>query len=451
MSEKPIAAIATPPGCGGISVIRISGSESWRVAQKVIQRKGAEIQHGIFFHSAIEDSASGEIIDSAIVLFFKAPKSYTGEDCVEIQGHGGVVSAERLLRAVINAGARVAEPGEFTKRAFLNGRIDLTQAEAVCDLIQAQTERAAVDARRRLDGQLGHAIDALYGEMLDIASAVEHLLDFDESELDDEMIAQFDHRLIKVQKQLQILMQSWHQGEMLRHGALVVLYGEPNAGKSSLLNALLKRNRAIVHDKPGTTRDIIEEFYSLCGVPVRLVDTAGLCASPDAVECEGMRRARDLMAQAAMNLLIIDSCTATQSGVDAMLRMTESSRIIAVFNKSDLQSKRSIHLPAPIARVSVSALKNEGLEELQQTLSRQLGITQDFLSQTCVNQRHMTELKQSVDECQLACAILGRPAKDLAVVAGHLREATEALGRITGKTHSDDLLDNIFRKFCVGK
>ena len=329
--EKPIAAIATPLGYGGISIIRISGSHVFEVADRVLgkdAKRTADRKHGTFFHSAIYDTETGESLDDALILVFHAPKSYTGEDTVEIQGHGGLVPAERLLNAVLEAGARLAEPGEFTKRAFLNGQLDLTQAEAVCDLIQSQTERAAAVAKIQLDGRLGNNIHAMYDEVVDISSGLEHVLDFDEGEIADNFVEKSIIRIKKLSTAVNEMIATWREGELLRQGVLIVLSGAPNAGKSSLLNTLLQRNRAIVHNTPGTTRDVIEESYSLKGVPVRLVDTAGLRDSGNAIECEGIKRAHALIDQADMNLLVVDQSTVLEKVSAIMLEIFNTEKFV---------------------------------------------------------------------------------------------------------------------------
>lgn len=452
--DKPIAAIATPLGYGGISVVRISGQGSFAVADRLLGTKAGKIaktEHGTFFHTQIYDCVSGERLDDALILVFRAPGSYTGEDTVEIQGHGGLVPAERLLNAVLRAGARLAEPGEFTKRAFLNGRLDLTQAEAVCDLIQSQTERAAAVAKARLDGALGNRVEALYDDTLDVSSGLEHVLDFDEGEIADEFVRACVQRIDSLQSALQALIATWREGELLRQGVLVVLCGAPNAGKSSLLNALLQRNRAIVHSTPGTTRDVIEESYSLNGVPVRLVDTAGLRDSPNAIECEGIRRAHALIDQADMNLLVVDRSRMSQRTVDSMLDLFDPAKLIVVLNKTDISKGRAPAIPRTVPTVSVSAINGDGLDALKKVMTEQLGIKDDFQTQPVVNQRHLEELILAESACGSALTTLENEQNDIVIAAGYLREGAEALGRITGKIYAEDLLDNIFRNFCVGK
>jgi len=452
--EKPIAAISTPVGYGGISIVRISGPQVFQVADRLLAadvKKTSLRRSGTFFHTAIYDCETGEGIDDALVLIFHAPRSYTGEHTVEIQGHGGFIPAQRLLNAVLKAGARLAEPGEFSKRAFLNGNLDLLQAEALCDLIQSQTERAASVARTQLDGSLGSQIHRLYAGMVDLSSDLEHVLDFDEGEIADNFVEKTVRRIVQMQGALESLIATWREGELLRHGVLIVLSGPPNAGKSSLLNALLERNRAIVHNLPGTTRDVIEESYSLNGIPARLVDTAGLRDSENAVECEGIQRAHALIGQADLNLLVVDRHDADRQKLESLLPLFNQEKLILVLNKSDLPTAHPPGVPPAVPAVTVSALTGEGLGALREAMTRRLGIAESFQTHSVISQRHLEELRTAHRAVAEVLQLLAGDSAAIVIAAGYLREGSEALGRITGKVYSEDLLDNIFGKFCVGK
>jgi tRNA modification GTPase len=342
-----------------------------------------------------------------------------------------------LLEAVLAAGARLAEAGEFSKRAFLNGRMDLTQAEAVCDFIQAKTDRMAHVARAQLDGSLGSRINRLYDAMTAHCADIEHQLDFEEGELPDTFVRQTATAVQETQAQIQQLIASWNaSGHLLRDGALVVISGKPNAGKSSLLNALLGRDRAIVHDAPGTTRDAIEESCALDGIPLRLVDTAGLRDTADAVEQEGVSRAHRLMRQADINLYLIDGTTR-----EAPPRDLDPARTIIVFTKSDLAAP-----PEAGGAVAVSSKTGEGFDALGKMILRKLGA--DSGHDNIVNARHAGELRTAHEAATHALAAL---SCDLVIAANHLRDAAEALGRIVGRCYADDLLDTVFSRFCVGK
>jgi len=453
----PIAAVATAPGAGGVCVVRVSGAGALELGDRLVPGtvlKPSAREGGTFFHASVIHPVTHQMIDDAVVLVYRAPHSYTGEDTLEIQGHGGSVSARRLLETVLAAGAKQAAPGEFTRRAFLNGRMDLTQAEAVCDLIMAKTDRAAQAARMQLEGALGQSVGAAYDAMLAICAEVEHLLDFEDGEIHPSFMERAAGRLADVVAEMSRLAATWHEGRLLREGALVVISGLPNAGKSSLLNALLGQARAIVHEQPGTTRDVIEEPYALNGVPLRLVDTAGLRECCDAVEIEGVDRARALIARADINIRVSDISLA--AGADAHEGLAELSllpvcKTMVVFSKADLPQSPRPALPAGLAAVSVSAKSGFGMAELKSALAALLDLNEADDSCAAVSQRHATELDEAVAQARAAASALEVAVPDLAVAASHLRASAEALGRITGRVYTDDLLDAVFSRFCVGK
>ena len=337
LSSDTIAAIATAEGAAGVAMVRISGAESWQVAERVVRCKGlrlADRGSGRFLHGYFVNPADGAIIDDGIVLLFRAPASFTGEDVVELQGHGGVALPRAVLRAVLSAGARLAEPGEFTRRAFLSGRLDLTQAEAVMDLVHARSERAALAARAQLAGLLGQEIDSLYRRLTALCADVEAQLDFEAGDLPARVLDEAAARLDQVITDVRRLLATSREGRLLRSGALVVIGGCPNAGKSSLLNALLGENRAIVSSTAGTTRDTIEEGVVLDGIPLRLVDTAGLRETTAHVEQEGVVRARQALEQADLVIYLIDASRPLAEQTTGFARNT--AQILLVMNKMDL-------------------------------------------------------------------------------------------------------------------
>lgn len=454
VSDSPIAAVATAPGAAGVCVVRVSGAGALALGDRLVpgaSQKPSQRAGGTFFHARVVHPASGEAIDDAVLLVFRAPRSYTGEESLEIQGHGGSLPARRLLEAVLAAGARLAEPGEFTKRAFLNGRLDLTQAEAVCDLIEARTERAAHVARVQLDGALGRRVVGLYERVTGLCAEAEHLLDFDEGELPDTFTRCLAERVGVLAAESDTLAGSWNEGHLLRDGALVVISGRPNAGKSSLLNALLGKNRAIVHDAPGTTRDVIEEGYALCGMPLRLVDTAGLRESAHAVEREGIERARSLMLQADLNLHLIDQSVPWDGEAGRALEALSAGRTVVGLTKCDLPAAGDLPLPDEWTRVRVSAKTGEGLEALRAALAAKLGLDREPQGQPVVALRHAAELGAAARCARQAAEALAGGPESLVIAANQLRDAAEALGRIVGRVYSEDLLDAIFSRFCVGK
>ena len=412
-----IAAIATAPGRGGIAVVRVSGADAWAVAGKVTGRAICEDQAGRFFFSRFGDA------DSGLVLVFKAPHSYTGEDVVEFHGHGGSISPRRVLEACFAAGARLARRGEFTERAFLNGKLDLSAAEAVVDLIDARTGRAADDAQARLRGDLSLRYESLYAEALDLSSRMEHMLDVDESDMPSGTLPGIASAIAAFRRQIEGLIATAHEGRILRDGALVVLAGAPNAGKSSLMNAMLGESRAIVSDEAGTTRDTIEESIDIAGWPVRLVDTAGLRDATNAVEAEGVKRAGELIAKA-------DVVVALDCDIPGAIRIHAKCDLDDVAGPLRVSSKTGEGIDGLKAAIAerLSAISAKGSEDTADVTARQIALLERALS-----------------------ALAGADVGDPVLSANALRSAAEAIGEIVGKTYSADLLDAIFSRFCVGK
>lgn len=405
---KTIAAIATASGPAGVAIVRVSGPDAYAVASRVAARK---LRPGLQFVRMA--------LDECVVLGFVAPKSYTGEDVVEFQCHGGSVVPRRILEALFSAGARLARRGEFTERAFLNGKLDYDQAESVLDLINAKTTRAAEVAREGLAGKRVKTYAALYDRALTLSSELEHSLDIDEGELPESFFVSLRASLELLRSQLEDAIKSIREGKLLREGALVVLAGPPNAGKSSLMNALLRENRAIVSDIPGTTRDTIEEWTDLAGYPVRLVDTAGLRETSDRIEAEGVKRARDLISRA-----------------DVLLNLGANDLGgIKLHAKCDLGGEGE--------GLRVSAKTGEGLEELEKAIVKEL--------------ERKAERSPSPDESALSTLLEVRETlfrvapDDLVLAANDLRRASERLGSLVGATYSSDLLSRLFSRFCVGK
>ena len=436
-----IAAIATAPGRGGVAVVRVSGPAAFRIAEQVTGRPVGAHLAGRFFHAAFRDPAAPArpAFDEGLLLVFAAPRSYTGEDVVELQGHGGSVAPRRVLEACLAAGARLARRGEFTERAFLNGRLDLGAAEAVLDLIDARTERAADDAAARLGGAASRALNALYDQALALSSQVEHALDFSEEELPDDFSGDVQAAVARLLAAVDGKLSTAREGRLLRDGARVVLAGAPNAGKSSLMNALLGERRVLVSDAAGTTRDAVEEALDVRGWPVRLVDTAGLRATEDAVEAEGVARAEALIAQADVVLRLVPPDASPCPDAAA-------ANEILVFSKCDLAPA-----PAP-SPLRVSAKTGEGLDALKDALADRLA----RLAARSAEETGADVTTRQKDCLQTARAALVRAQAALrlpewTIAANELRAAAEALGQILGKVYSDDLLDALFSRFCIGK
>ncbi len=460
LDERTVAAVATALGPAGVAVVRISGPEALAVADRVVRCKGVPPSArpaGAFFHADFTDGASAVVIDDGVVLVFHAPRSFTGEDTVELQGHGGAICARQLLQAVFRAGADPAGPGEFTRRAFLNGRLDLTQAEAVLDLIQAQTERAARAAREQASGALRRRVEALYDRLTAVCADVEAMLDFEEGELPPRFLAESRAEVGAIAAEVQALLATWGEGHLLRDGVLTVIAGAVNAGKSSLMNALLGRQRAIVSENPGTTRDTIEEGYNLNGIPLRLADTAGIREAACDVEREGISRARHLMEEADLVLYVVDGTLPVTESDRETVAGLPAERTVVVVNKSDLAGCADVQavldafgMPSPVAVVLCSARAPGGIRELVREIEGKLAAAAGAHDGVAVGQRHAVELTAAHAALRGTAALL-KSAEALVLAAVPLREAAEALGRITGRVYADDLLDAVFSRFCVGK
>ena len=426
-SSDTIAAVATAPGRGGVAVVRVSGPDAWTVAQKVAGREIGPSDAGRFFFSEFRDP-SGAVVDSGLVLVFKAPASYTGENVIEFQGHGGSVVPRRVLEACFAAGARLARRGEFTERAFLNGKLDLSAAEAVIDLVDARTDRAADEAQSRLRGVLSDRYESLYRDAIECSSRMEHLLDVDEGEIPEGTMESYSGDLLSLKSRISKLLSTAREGKILRDGALVVLAGRPNAGKSSLMNALLGENRAIVSDVAGTTRDSIEEGLDIDGWPIRIVDTAGLRATDDAIEAEGVVRAEELMAKA-------DIVVALDCDIDGA---------ILVHAKCDLDDETTLH---DSGAIRVSARTGEGLQSLKDAIAGKL---RELSARASEDVADVTARQTDLLAKALA-ALEGTDPSDPVLAANALRVAAQSIGEIIGKTYSEDILDSLFSRFCVGK
>ena len=438
MTRDTIAAIATPPGRGGIGIVRVSGALAGRIAGAVSGRvpEPRQATYGDF------RDTDGRAIDHGIVLFFAAPKSFTGEDVVEFQGHGGPVVLDALLERVCDLGARIARPGEFTERAFLNEKIDLAQAEAVADLIDSASRRAARSAMRSLDGVFSQRVMDIDQAVLGVRVFLEAAIDFADEEIDFLADSDVVERLDGVTSALSELLAECRQGQVLRDGFDVVIAGPPNAGKSSLLNRLTAENRAIVTDIPGTTRDLLFADAEFDGIPVRLTDTAGLREGGDAVEEIGIERARSAVATADLVLFVVDD-TGNACPVPADL---SAARIVRVHNKVDLSGRRPGRTTS--GEVGISALTGAGLDTLREVIVSAAGVAPGegtFLAR----KRHVVALTAAMEHVAMARGHVGQGYGDLA--AEEMREVQQALGTIVGATSVDDLLGEIFSSFCIGK
>ncbi|SJM95797.1 tRNA uridine-5-carboxymethylaminomethyl(34) synthesis GTPase MnmE [Crenothrix polyspora] len=439
-----IAAIATPPGNGGVGIVRVSGSLVSQIAAQLLN-KSLIPRHAQY--SAFRD-AEGEIIDAGISLYFPSPASYTGEDILELQGHGGAVVLDMLLHRVLALGARLAKPGEFTERAFLNDKLDLAQAEAVADLIESSTEQSARSAQKSLQGLFSEQINSLVDELTELRIYVEAAIDFVDEEIDFLTDGVVENRLVRLLLSVQDIQKNAQQGRLLREGMTLVLAGKPNAGKSSLLNALAGHEAAIVTAIAGTTRDILRERIQLDGMPLHIIDTAGLWDSDDIVEKEGIRRARVEIQKADKILHLVDGQDVNNSSL--LGELPAHIEIITVVNKIDLSGRSPVieHTPQG-TYIYISVKTGQGMDLLKQHLKDSVGFNEATDTVFIARRRHIEALNKAYAFVESAAQQLRIRAGEL--VAEDLRQAQNSLGEITGKISSDALLGKIFASFCIGK
>ena len=454
--DDTIAAISTPIGEGGIGIVRMSGPEALLILHKIfVKGKSTNIQYPIAsFHlhyGHIVDPDTAEVIDEVLASYMKGPRTYTRQDVAEINCHGGIAPLRRILELCLRQGARLASPGEFTLRAFINGRIDLAQAEAVLDIVRAKTEAGLRVAVGQLEGRLSHQVRALRGQLVDVLAYLEATIDFEEDEIPERDIAP---DLEGVHCQLEQLLAHADRGIIYRQGIRTAIVGRPNVGKSSLLNALLRTSRAIVTPIPGTTRDTLEETLNLQGIPLVLVDTAGIVAeTEDVIEQLGIERSRSALAQADLALLVVDGSEPLTEADCQIADLAIGKAAILVINKIDLSRARGGFDIIPEAtRVEVSALTGEGLEELEEAIVEVVFSGQALASDEPLvsSPRHKNILKRALDHLVSAqeAHARGMPADFVAI---DLTAAANVLGEITGEMVTEDLLETIFSEFCVGK
>ncbi len=459
--DDTIAAIATPLGEGGLAVVRLSGSHAFSIADKCFEPVGKTslkpssapthtIQFGKIVHHA-------RVIDEVLLAVLRGPRTFTREDTVEISCHGGLLPAKLILDALLAGGARLAEPGEFTKRAFLNGRIDLAQAEAVADVIHSRTELALAAANEQLAGKLSQRINQLRDDFMLTLAHLEAHIDFPDEDIAPDTKSQLLTRLENGVAFMDELLQTADEGQLLRRGIRAAIIGRPNAGKSSLLNQLLGHDRAIVSHIPGTTRDTIEETANIRGLPVIFIDTAGLRESHDEIEREGIRRSRRSLEQAELILHVFDASEPLAESDEMYLAELAGKKRILVLNKTDLPLK--LELPSrsntgaqPFEKIHISCVSRQGIEALKEAIKSMVwaGEIKAEMLQIAINSRHQDALNRARASARQAADAL-RNDVTLELVAMDLRIAANAIGEIVGKTTTEDLLDSIFSAFCIGK
>jgi tRNA modification GTPase len=441
-------------------MVRISGEEAIRIAQRVFRKNPAGSLEGLPSHTIhyglVVDPGTEEVLDEALLSLLRKPRTYTREDMVEITCHGSPLLLAQVVALLIKSGARPAEPGEFTKRAFLNGRIDLTQAEAVMDLIQSKTDVGLKVAMDQLQGGLGRGIKTVHDQLLSILTHIEANIDFSEENLQVISLEDAQKNLGQVFTQTRKLLEGWEGGRILREGVSLAIVGRPNVGKSSLLNALLQQDRAIVTPIPGTTRDVLEEWANIRGIAVRLMDTAGLWNTQDPVEMEGVKRAKEAVERSHLALLVMDASQPFQDEDAALMNCVEKKKLILVLNKVDLSQKiqeKKIREGLPgVPLVKVSAMKRTGLEHLQDMIRDEIFHGSIVIGETplVVSSRHRAAIEKAHEAVGQAISAIhnGLPSEFLAL---EIRGAINHMGEVIGTTTTDDLLDRVFSQFCIGK
>ncbi|PCK18623.1 tRNA uridine-5-carboxymethylaminomethyl(34) synthesis GTPase MnmE [Bacillus pumilus] len=456
-----IAAISTPMGEGAIAIIRLSGPDAVQIADRMYkgpkEKKLVSVDSHTIHYGHIVDSSTDQVIEEVMVSVLRAPKTFTREDVIEINCHGGIVTVNKVLQLALREGARLAEPGEFTKRAFLNGRIDLSQAEAVMDLIRAKTDRAMNVAITQMEGRLSGLIKRLRGEILETLAHVEVNIDY--PEYDD--VEEMTHRVLvekatSVKKEIESLLTTSQQGKILREGLSTVIIGRPNVGKSSLLNSLVQETKAIVTDIPGTTRDVIEEYVNVRGVPLRLVDTAGIRETEDIVERIGVERSRQVLKEADLILLVLNYSEELSEEDIKLFEAVSGMDIIVIVNKTDLEPKLDVEKVKQLAKdrpvVTTSLLQEKGIDELEMAI-QSLFFTGSIESGDLTyvsNTRHIALLqgaKQSIEDA-LEGIEMDVP---IDIVQIDLTRCWEQLGEIIGDAVHESLIDQLFSQFCLGK
>lgn len=453
-----IAAISTPIGEAGLGIIRVSGDEAIEIVDRVFRGKKQLKETGTYQarYGFIVDYKSGERIDEVICLLMKGPKSFTAEDVVEVGCHGGIIPLRRILNSLMDAGARLSEPGEFSKRAFLNGRIDLAQAEAIIQIITSKTEKGMDLAVQQLEGGLSRKINDLRRRLIRVLAHLEAALDFPEDEIEGFSEIEMSEQLDYVSQEVEKLLRTSQSGKIYREGIKTIIVGRPNVGKSSLLNALLREQRAIVTDIPGTTRDVIEEMINLQGIPLKLIDTAGIRETEDLVERMGVERSKEFLNQADLVLLVLDVSTKLTPEDLQIIGLLKNKKVIVVVNKMDLGVKvdqGELESVLPDQRfVQTSMLEEQGLDDLQQAIldkvfGGEVAASDDMMITNLRHQRALEDTIQSITKAKESFE--GAIPYDFVTI--DVKGALEHLGRVTGETLSEDIIDQIFSEFCLGK
>ncbi len=460
MCEDTIAAIGTPIGKGAIGIVRISGKKALKILKELFRTKKGErketFEERKMYYGLVVNEFE-EPIDEVLAVYMKGPRSFTGEDVVEIHSHGGIVVVRKILREVLKKGARLAEPGEFTMRAFINGKIDLTQAEAINQLIEAKSEVEAKVALKQLEGNLSKKIEELRDNLLELKAYIEAAVDFPEEEIEILEKGQVKGKILEALDKLKKLIESYEEGKLIREGIKVAIVGRPNVGKSSLLNALLKEERAIVTEIPGTTRDIIEESITLKGIPLRLIDTAGIRETLEKVERIGIKRSLEKLREADVILFVVDGSKGlTEEDLKILNHLKGKENVIAVVNKRDLGLKvKCSDLKGFKKCVEVSAKEEKGIEELTEKILELVMIEPEAVlgkeEPLITSERQKRLLEEAKGALERVLKSLDEGFESPEFLSIDLNEALEKLGMIVGKITTEDMFDIIFSRFCIGK
>ena len=455
-----IAAISTAPAIGGIGIVRMSGKNCFDVLNKIFIQKNPQkiedIKGYTMKYGKIIDNTNNKVIDEVLVSYFKCPKSYTEEDMCEINSHGGIIVVRKILELCLNNGAQLAEPGEFTKRAFLNGRIDLTQAEAIIDIINAKSSREAQESANQLEGFLSKKINEIRNKIMDLMVDIEANIDYPEYDVEEVSNNNARKKLEEVESELIKLSQSFENGKILKEGIKIAIIGSPNAGKSSLLNTILKEERAIVTDIAGTTRDIIEEQVTIEGIPFKIIDTAGIRNAENKIEQIGIEKSKKVAKNCDVIIAVFDNSKKLNSEDKEILKLLKEKKSIIVLNKTDLESvnleniKEIKETNRPIVKMSLK--EENGLENLYKELINMFNLNQINLDNELIitNIRHQSLIKKAIKSTRMALNDL-KMSMPIDIISINIKQILEHLGEITGDNVSEDIIKNIFSKFCLGK
>ena len=456
--DDTIAAIATAPGEGGIGIIRISGEKSLQVAQSIFKSKSGKMikdynARTLIYGTVVDNE---KVIDEVLVAYMKGPNSYTAEDVIEINCHGGFISVKKILELILSKGVRLAEAGEFTKRAFLNGRIDLSQAEAIIDVIKSKTDMAHEVAQSQLEGSLAKKIKDLRMNVTEVLAHLEVSIDFAEEDVEEITYQTLEEKALELRNEIKKLYDTAESGKILRDGLKTVIVGKPNVGKSSLLNSILGENRAIVTDIAGTTRDVIEEFVNIKGIPLKIVDTAGIRETEDVVEKIGVEKSRESFSTADLVIMLLDAYRKLSEEDMEILESLKNKKTIVLLNKMDLEPQIELEKIEEFVNsediIKISALKHQGIEELQDKIEAMVyhGSVKNSSNLMITNSRHKDALFKAYESINDAIsAIEQRMPYDFIEV--DFKNIWDYLGYINGDTVREDLLDTIFANFCIGK